>query len=457
MSHGFRHALVVALAAGALGTASTQVAAQTSSAGPAPPNIVLPNYLGVPAGPYGGLESSASVARVGDPSSAWFNPAGLSRALGVEISGSAGLYQFTTVTPQELNETGGSTEQLPNFVGFTVKAGESLTAGLALVTTHAWVQNTDAQSFIRSGAEQIRFLYSSDSELSRRVGALSVGYTRGGRWRLGGGLALSYSSLHLAETISDRRIDASLMSSAMVSSKVSGSATHIRSLVGAQYDAGPRWRAGVLLRTPGFVVYRQGSIVLDGVVGSGGAALGTSMFDTDARFDERLPAELHGGIAYAGDRIVVELDVQGYSGTDVYPMISSSEPILTYADTATGPPVVTSAPFPGLHSESRAFANVSVGGHYVLSSTRTMRVHFGVGMDRSPVADGDQIFGRADLFSWTLGLSGAVGRLTFAAGANVRTGTADNIVIRNPLDGQLTETEVDLMTVGLIYSVSYRF
>jgi hypothetical protein len=456
MSHGVRHALVVALAAGALGAGSIPAAAQTAAVTP-PPNIALPNYLGVPAGPFGGLESSASVARAGDPSSAWFNPAGLSRALGAEISGSAGLYQFTTVTPQALNESGGSTEQLPNFVGFTVKAGESLTAGLALVTTRSWVQNTDAQTFVLSGAEQARLLYSSDSELSRRVAALSVGYTRGGPWRLGGGLALSYSSLDLAETVSDRRTDPALLRTAILSSKVSGSATHIGALVGAQYDAGPRWRAGVLLRTPGFIIYRQGSIVLDGSIDSGSQALGASMFDTEARFDERLPAELHGGIAYVGDRAVVELDVQAYSGIDRYPMISSPEPILTYIDNDTGPPQIASAPFPGLHSESRAFANVSVGGHYVLSSNRTLRLHFGIGLDRSPVADGDQIFGRADLFSWTLGLSGAVGRLTFAAGANVRTGTADNIAIRNPLDGQIVETEVDLMTVGLIYSVSYRF
>jgi hypothetical protein len=44
-----------------------------------PPNVVLSNYDNVPVGPFGGLEGSAYVARVGDPSAAWFNPAGLSR------------------------------------------------------------------------------------------------------------------------------------------------------------------------------------------------------------------------------------------------------------------------------------------------------------------------------------------------------------------------------------------
>ena len=60
-----------------------------------PPNVVLSNYDNVPVGPFGGLEGSAYVARVGDPSAAWFNPAGLSRQTGVQISGSAGVYQWT--------------------------------------------------------------------------------------------------------------------------------------------------------------------------------------------------------------------------------------------------------------------------------------------------------------------------------------------------------------------------
>ena len=55
-----------------------------------PPNAVLPNANGVPVGPFGGLEAGAYAARVDDPSAAWFNPAGLSRAKTAQISGSGG-------------------------------------------------------------------------------------------------------------------------------------------------------------------------------------------------------------------------------------------------------------------------------------------------------------------------------------------------------------------------------
>src|SRR5262249_14950908 len=67
-----------------------------------PPNLVVPNYDMVPVGPFGGLEGPAHAARVDDPSAAWFNPAGLARQMSAQISGSAGVYSHTAVSPQSL-------------------------------------------------------------------------------------------------------------------------------------------------------------------------------------------------------------------------------------------------------------------------------------------------------------------------------------------------------------------
>ena len=110
-----------------------------------PPNVVLSNYDNVPVGPFGGLEGSAYVARVGDPSAAWFNPAGLSRQTGVQISGSAGVYQWTAVSPQALPNSGGSRRQLPSVVGFTAHVRGGLTAGAAFMTTNSWTQEVDSE------------------------------------------------------------------------------------------------------------------------------------------------------------------------------------------------------------------------------------------------------------------------------------------------------------------------
>src|SRR5436190_17621682 len=86
------------VAAVLLGAAISTASAQTVDALVTPPgNIMLANYNSVPLGPNAGLEGSSYVARVGDPSAVWLNPAGLSRAESAEVSGSSGLFQLATV------------------------------------------------------------------------------------------------------------------------------------------------------------------------------------------------------------------------------------------------------------------------------------------------------------------------------------------------------------------------
>src|SRR6516162_8193467 len=109
--------------------AAHPVTAQVAEVTTPPTNLLVPNYGSVPVGPFGGLEGSAYAARVGDPSAAWFNPAGLARQGTPQISGSAGVYQRTSISPQALPNQGGSLQQLPNFVGFTIAPSSHLTAG----------------------------------------------------------------------------------------------------------------------------------------------------------------------------------------------------------------------------------------------------------------------------------------------------------------------------------------
>jgi hypothetical protein len=112
---------------------------------------------------------------VADPSATWFNPAGLSRQTSAQISGSAGLYQRTSVSPQALPNEGGSVQHLPNFVGFTFNVRDGLTAGFALLTTNSWAQETDSQLITSVPSGQERFAYSADSAFARRIAALGVG------------------------------------------------------------------------------------------------------------------------------------------------------------------------------------------------------------------------------------------------------------------------------------------
>src|ERR1700741_932549 len=109
-----KHTLTALLIAACLG--ATTVSAQNADVVTTPPpNLVIPNYNSTSVGPYGGLEGTAYVARIDDPSASWFNPAGLAQQPTAQISGSAGVYQRTLLRPQAAASQGGSIQQLPNF------------------------------------------------------------------------------------------------------------------------------------------------------------------------------------------------------------------------------------------------------------------------------------------------------------------------------------------------------
>jgi hypothetical protein len=127
-------------------------------------NVLLPNSNSVPLGPYAGLEGGAHVARVGDPSSAWLNPAGLSRAQDAEISASSGVFQISTLSTPDAPGSGGSVVRLPSLVGFMVKGlfGGKMTFGLSVATVTSWSQDTDG-FVVSDGPSAQRFAFSADS------------------------------------------------------------------------------------------------------------------------------------------------------------------------------------------------------------------------------------------------------------------------------------------------------
>ena len=198
------------------------------------------------------------MARINDPSSSWFNPAGLAKRGAAEISGSAGVYQRTAVAPEALPNKGGSIQQLPNFVGFTFVPKEGVTVGASLLSTNAWDQQTDSELISPIAGGQQRFAYSADSGFDQRVAAIAVGYRGSDSWRVGGGFAFSLMDLRLVQSVTERIADATGLRSVLIAARASGSALQLRGQGGAQYKTG-RWSFGGALRTPGLTIHRSGS------------------------------------------------------------------------------------------------------------------------------------------------------------------------------------------------------
>ena len=454
-----RHFVLLAAVAVCLSTPARLFAQNSADLITPPANILLPNYNNVPVGPNAGIEGSAHVARVGDPSAAWLNPAGLSRAQSAEVSGSSGLFELATVSPSSLPDSGGSLTQLPSLVGFTATnvGRKGLTVGLSILTSSSWAQRTDSQFVADRGAARERFAYSADSEYAQRVGAGSVGWASG-QLRLGAGLAFLYTSITRNAVVSDRLADATNLRSVLIESRATGSAFQIRPIVGAQYDLTPHVAIGGLMRTPAISLYTTGTATSDGVAVNGSGSAGASFFDANTQFTNHLPWEFHAGIAYKGTRGEIETDVQAYTPVSAYAMYASDQPVVTYGFAGTGStPVVNTRPFDGATSHMRGMANVAVGGLFLLTQSGVWRVHYGVGTDVSPVGDGDEVFTKVNLFTWSVGISGTKGPLQFTAGLNYRTGSSDDVIVRDLQNGQQIKSAIDIRTMGLIYSLSYKF
>ena len=324
-----------------------------------PPNIVVPNYEGIPVGPYAGLEAGAYIARTNDPSAAWFNPAGLSRAKGAQISGSAGLYQYTKISPEIAPGAGTSVQHVPNLVGFTMQHGTKLTLGGAILTPVSWAQTTNMEVILPSGSNLERFAYSSDSEFNRRVVALSAGYESDSKWRFGGGLTFLYTSLNMTQTVSDRIAMPNGLSTLLVTSSVRGSDMKVGIVGGVQVDVKPHIQVGGVIRTSGFSIYRSGTGTLEGTEKSpagptsGATSRGASFFDPEAEFHYKVPFEVTGSIAFVGKRAELETSVHAYTSVGPYSLLSSSQNSLIYQDDGLGvPPTIQQIPFQGLTSSA---------------------------------------------------------------------------------------------------------
>ena len=151
---------------------------------------------------------------------------------------------------------------------------------------------------------------------------MAPGIPSAAAWRAGAGLSLSMTELRLVQAISDRLADSSGVRTLLVTARTAGTAAQFRAQGGVQYDAS-LLRFGAAVRTPGLTFHRAGTIALDGVVDGGATSLGASLFDANARFEQRLPWELQAGVAVVAGRGEAEVNVRAY--TPVAPLLAHGD------------------------------------------------------------------------------------------------------------------------------------
>jgi hypothetical protein len=425
-----------------------------------PANVTLANPNSLPPGPTGSLEGGAFIARADDGSSNWYNAAGLARATVSSASATAGSYQISDITPSEFpDSTGGGVTNVPALVGIVIKKAFNhdphWTAGIGAVTLNDWNQTLAAQLTVLTPGYSERFAFTAASEWVRQQLSVAVGYSDGGRWRFGFGIAGEYTGIYKIQTLSDVVTAPGGVESLLVSSRFKGSQLDGRGIGGVQYDISDEWKLGASVQTMGFRVAPSGEVALDGVRAEGNPSATSYLFDTDATFKYKVPLQAGAGIAWVGKSAQVEVDVNYLSGSSSYSMLTSEVPVTLIENGQ--PPTTTTAPWSGLTTDPKGTFNFAVGGHFALDEKQIWKLHFGFATNFAPVDAGDQVFTNLDLYAGTVGLSGQAGHIQASLGVRYEFGSSDKLFVTNPITGAPLQTDVKVSNIGAVYSLAYLF
>ena len=222
-----------------------------------PVNVLLPNYNGVTIGEIASLEAGAFVVRANDTSAIYYNPAGVTNAERTSISGTAGVFQLSSVTAREAPTAGSSFQQIPAMFAVVVKdlfGRPNWAGGLAVSRVNAWGQEVLAERTLQAGNTIDRLSYTSASSMDSWLANIGVGYRASDKLRIGGSLDGQLTDDARDETIADQYRDGTSLSTALISASGSSWITHLRMTAGAQYDLTPKVQVGAVIRTGGLGV-----------------------------------------------------------------------------------------------------------------------------------------------------------------------------------------------------------
>ena len=226
-----------------------------------PPTLLLPNYDRVYPGLDEALEGGAFIARARNAPALFYNPAGIALSPRTVLNASAQGYQLTTLSGSGFQQTsGGAFEPLPSFVGLVlgkeVIDWETVRIGFAVVNS---VHSNLRVAASTTPAEGQRASYTVHSSFDTVTPTFSVGWAASPSFRLGGSIEFPYTSLSNTGELSGELTNATTTRATLRTLAASGSALHIRGVVGVQWDALSWLRLGVLVRSPGLKIKTSGS------------------------------------------------------------------------------------------------------------------------------------------------------------------------------------------------------
>ena len=212
-----------------------------------PPSSILPNYDRVSVGQREALEGGAYVARTDDALANWYNPAGLVSSEKTAINASSNAYELTKTTLTGIGEKSSGTRFSPigGFFGVVVGAPIAKSPrwrlGFGYTKPVAWSPSTlDGAFNLPAGGGTEAFDYTTSASFGTIIPSLNAGYRLSPTIRVGAGVGYGVTELTQNQTITDRLILPTGVTTAIRVFSTDGSVQHL--LAHRRRAVGPRAR-----------------------------------------------------------------------------------------------------------------------------------------------------------------------------------------------------------------------
>src|SRR5215472_7026980 len=418
---------------------------------PLPKALIFPNYDNVLVGQNQALEAGAYIARTGDASANFYNPAGLVVSEKTSLDASSTGYVVTRIDSETLNTSITSTkiDAVPGYFGivnappFTdsrnLRLGASITRGVAW-SPGPIDETTDAPDF----ATIDRITYSTEASFQTLV------YQVAGAWapvadrsfRLGLAVGVSQTSYSADSTFSGQVSLGGQPSHFLSTLRAEGDEWDVIFTLGAQWEILRGLTLGALVRSSGLRIGNGSLLTYESAFVRPVAPMSSFFRDENGQFQYKQPWEASLGIAYHFGIAQLEADLRYHHVVGSYPFYRSEVPIQLVSQEPNGRLSTTQQPLPTLTYAARRVFNVSVGGNLKLS--RMFTLHGGFYTSFSPVADAmTSPLRQADLYGVTSGIDFQLEHFSASLGAGYQFGTsaASGVAINDQMDKSTVKLE----------------
>ncbi len=429
-----------------------------------PPSGIIPNYNRIGIGQREALEGGAYVARTDDALANWYNPAGLVSSEKTALNASSNAYELTKTTLNGVGQKSSSTKFSPigGFFGIVVGApiakNPRLRLGFGYTKPIGWSPSSlDGAFTLPAGGGTEAFGYNSTMSFGTEIPSLNGAYRLSQTIRVGIGVGYAFTGLNQDQTINDRLVLPTGVTTAVRTFSTDGSAHHLLLTAGAQWDLAPAITLGATVTSPGIRIGGSSKVKFNRILfQAGGAEDDLAFRDPGANFDLKIPLRATAGATFRYSRGQVELDVRYHGAEDQYEMFSSDSTGVQITTDASGTPTITTPAFTPVLNQARSIVSLALGANFSLSPG--FRLHAGFFTDPSPVSAPTQSTFRAvDLTGASGGVSLGSGNLTASLGILSSWGTTSERAIGPSLGGLEATTDVSVQTFTGLYSVSFTF